>query len=333
MEIGRGSAFVCDETVKNNGGIVVIQTFFSDDPADDVLIPGRLVRQGQRSSSKLIVHVNDLLQLNFTLGDIEAKIQNQTNIYQEALAARNNKYSEDMKEILTKTQSVEHLHSASVKLQEKLMQEKPNATEITDLFYKLAPPCFITQGYHFVVALDSSGSMGGPSWNGLANAVKEFADFNLLVRYSTGRKDIISIVLYDHSATIQCESLQITEDLDVNACLKFKGGGTNFAAGLNAARQILDKSDHRIYNPVLLFLSDGECGNGDEEMSEIANRFSGYNLAVKVLAFGSFGTDRLKHLARLGGGEFVHAVSSEELGRAFLKIAMDISLIGRGARY
>ena len=53
--------FFCkDETVQKNGGVHVIQAFFSDDPSEEIQIQGRTARQGKRGSYQLILLESDL---------------------------------------------------------------------------------------------------------------------------------------------------------------------------------------------------------------------------------------------------------------------------------
>jgi uncharacterized protein YegL len=58
---GRGTDFFCkDDTLENNGGVHVIQTFFSADMSEEIQIRGRTARQGKRGSYKLILLDEDL---------------------------------------------------------------------------------------------------------------------------------------------------------------------------------------------------------------------------------------------------------------------------------
>jgi len=61
--LGRGTDFFCkDATVEANGGVHVIQTFFSKQQSEEVQIQGRTARQGKSGSYKLILLEDDLLE-------------------------------------------------------------------------------------------------------------------------------------------------------------------------------------------------------------------------------------------------------------------------------
>jgi len=58
---GRGTDFFCnDPKLRKNGGVHVLQTFFSLDKAEEVQIQGRTARQGHRGSYSLVLSVEDL---------------------------------------------------------------------------------------------------------------------------------------------------------------------------------------------------------------------------------------------------------------------------------
>ena len=66
---GRGTDFiVLDDEVEvvGNGGVHVIQTFFSDDEAEEVQIKGRTARQGEHGSFSMILSLESLEKFDFT---------------------------------------------------------------------------------------------------------------------------------------------------------------------------------------------------------------------------------------------------------------------------
>lgn len=73
--------------------------------------------------------------------------------------------------------------------------------------------------FHTVFVLDASGSMSGAPWDQLVKAVKQFvAD-----RKDASPKDLYSMVIYDSSANIVCESVKISTSPD--QFFKYTGGG------------------------------------------------------------------------------------------------------------
>lgn len=69
---GRGTDFVChDETVNNNYGVHVIQTFVSEEFSEEVQIRGRTARQGNRGSYSLVLLKSSLEKFLIKSEDIE----------------------------------------------------------------------------------------------------------------------------------------------------------------------------------------------------------------------------------------------------------------------
>ena len=70
--LGRGTDFVChDESVINNGGIHIIQTFLSEELSEEVQIKGRTARQGDPGSYAMILLDQSLEKFLISLEDIE----------------------------------------------------------------------------------------------------------------------------------------------------------------------------------------------------------------------------------------------------------------------
>jgi len=63
---GRGTDFISnDETVINQGGIHIIQTFFSEHLSEEIQIQGRTARQGQTGTYELILNEDDLEKFGY----------------------------------------------------------------------------------------------------------------------------------------------------------------------------------------------------------------------------------------------------------------------------
>jgi hypothetical protein len=64
---GRGTDFICyDEQLQFNGGIHVLQTFFSFNQSEEVQIKGRTARQGNKGSFSLVLLDSDLERIGIT---------------------------------------------------------------------------------------------------------------------------------------------------------------------------------------------------------------------------------------------------------------------------
>eukprot|EP00899_Mesostigma_viride_P011993 jgi/Mesvir1/20795/Mv07900-RA.2 len=177
-------------------------------------------------------------------------------------------------------------------------------------------------GYHVVFALDSSGSMSGQPWQDLLRAVTGF----VAQRVSKGAKDLVSVVVYENSATIHCEGIPIA-NCPVNS-LPFYNGGTNFAAALLKAEEVIARVHAReggTYTPLLLFMSDGQDDSGTAEMNQLHTRFGVDGLIVYTVGFGRSNFSMLKSLAQTGQGTFENSVDGIALVNTFAQIATSMA--------
>ena len=112
--------------------------------------------------------------------------------------------------------------------------------------------------------------------------------------------------------------------------MRFKGGGTSFSGALSSVDKILVANDHDQYLPVLLFLSDGECQDGDLEIIQLASNYGPHRLQVFVVGFGvgQKERERLQQLASHGNGKYLESADNlKELLQVFEKISEDISAL------
>ncbi|XP_075243180.1 uncharacterized protein LOC142337658 [Convolutriloba macropyga] len=173
-----------------------------------------------------------------------------------------------------------------------------------------------TRFYHFVLCLDDSGSMHGPPWWSLVRAVQKF----VRQRVQTSSNDKISIIIHSDRSRIVAEFIAISEFS--KGLLKYKGGGNDFSAALQDADDLIGNHLNRNVIPVLIFMSDGNCRNGEVEMGEICNKYKWHHrLQIYTLGFGRIRFDKLRELARVGRGEFVEAVNAMQLNAAFVDIS------------
>ena len=177
-------------------------------------------------------------------------------------------------------------------------------------------PCDHPPGvYHFVLCLDASFSMEF-GWHDLVSAVELFVN----QRKRQSSSDKISVVVYTSKAYTVAEFESIA-DFDLN-CLRFIGGHTNFGVALNKAYMLIGRYITDQIAPVLIFMSDGQCGNGELEMERIAQKYRvANNLQVYTLGFGEAIFAKLKELARLGYGEYLDAVNGLALRNMFIEIS------------
>lgn len=180
-------------------------------------------------------------------------------------------------------------------------------------------------GHHVVFVLDESGSMKGAPWQELVVAVRRF----LQVRVEAGAQDLVSIVPFSSNARIACEMLPLADCREKLEILLSNNAwqGTSFSPALNTACSVIAKGlEHEECTPLLMFMSDGGAGDGEDQMKSLHDNFHAKGLMVKTFGFGT-GADstKLKGLAELGGGEFAHAVDALELKQQFEQAAASLA--------
>ena len=177
-------------------------------------------------------------------------------------------------------------------------------------------PCDHPPGvYHFVLCLDGSFSMEF-GWHDLVSAVELFVN----QRKRQSSLDKISVIVYTSKAHTVAEFESIA-DFDLN-CLRFIGGETDFGVALKKAYILIERYITDQIAPVLIFMSDGQCGNGELEMERIAQKYRvANNLQVYTLGFGDAKFAKLKELARIGHGEYLDAVDALALRNMLIEIS------------
>jgi len=251
------------------------------------------------------------------------------NLYKKICDLRDTLYEDEAKKLITKRGDVSEMHKTSIEFKETLRNyDGTKKQKSMELLQKFNPPLRSAKDYHVIFVLDASGSMGSQinsqnanetRWTALIGAVNTF----IQSRSQANARDIVTIIEYDNSAYIQCES-QPLQGTDFGRMLRLFGGGTNFEVGLSAAKKIIDGSNHKAYTPVLLFLSDGECKNGEAEMKQIYQAHQRNQLIVRTLGFCDGGQKKLEDLAKLGGGQFMNSINGIQLEKTFKDIATQL---------
>jgi len=134
-------------------------------------------------------------------------------------------------------------------------------------------------------------------------------------------EDLVTVVNYADAGRIVVQDKLITSK--PQASINFKSGGTNFAAGLNTILPCI-RGTNNTFTPCLIFMSDGGCGGGENEMANI--KAQSPNVKVFVVGFGS-GCDRNKlgNLAKVGGGLFFFGADGSQLKSEFEVISTKLS--------
>ena len=181
-----------------------------------------------------------------------------------------------------------------------------------------------TLSFHFVFVLDESGSMSG-EWSSLKQAYREF-----LTRRNNdqGADDHFTVVLFNTASRAICaqQSLANTpHDLP-----QLKGGGTVYSAGLTVAERAI-ASDKTSSSVVMIFMSDGANGGGEDPLALISRLKQSYgqnhNFVCHTVGFGpgvtsgSSAAALLANMASASGGQAYSAQNGVQLGTVFGTIA------------
>ena len=178
-------------------------------------------------------------------------------------------------------------------------------------------PCYHEAlALHWVLALDRSGSMAGKPWAELRKSTVSFMNS----RKTMAPEDKYSILVYNHRPSL-VEEFKPVKSFDENVLLNcLPGGTTDFSTVIEESDKIIGR--HLEKNPVFVFMSDGDCDNGEQEMAVLAEKYKiDYKLKVYTVGFGASDFDKLQELARIGGGHYLKCPTGIKLESSFLDIA------------
>jgi len=259
---------------------------------------------------------------------VKAYSDKRDNLYKELCKLRDEVYEVEANKLINRRKDVYDMHKTSIEFKEILRNYDDTKKQIARGWVQnFNPPLRYTKDYHIVFVLDASGSMGlyinsqnETRWTALIGAVNTF----IQSRRQANARDIVSIIEYDHLSHIRCQFKPL-QGTDFTSMLSLYGGGTSFAAGLSAAKKVIDGNNHQAYTPVLLFLSDGESKDGEKEMKEICQAHKQNELIVRTLGFcDEGGKQKLEGLAKIGGGQFMHSLNGIQLEKTFKDIATQL---------
>lgn len=341
---GRGVDFIVrDPKTKDGGGVHVIQTFIATSEAEQIQIKGRAARQGDPGSHEFILSHPYLKKY---YGTTEGQPQNSGF---ENFDHDNQLTRQEKEDKMNKLRDV--LYGNQVKELGKRREKALEAHKLTKAYYKsllgfdgtpekrdevISMLMEINKGnvtsagvkYHLYFCLDESFSMKGQPWTELLDAVSAFISKRIECCNTNGCpvQDLVTVVNYSTDARVVIDSEPITTDLVQH--ITFKGGLTNFSAGLSLVMDCITNSSPQTsgFVPCVVFMSDGGCapGNGTTEMASIIQQYP--TAQVFVIGFGA-GCNRptLTELADLGKGTFYFSADGAQLKDEFKKVSETIS--------
>ncbi|EAR94029.2 SecA DEAD-box-like domain protein (macronuclear) [Tetrahymena thermophila SB210] len=117
-EYGRGTDFISlDPMVNESGGVVVIQTFLSDNKTEEIQIKGRTARQGQQGQYYLILNQQDLIKdFGLNINQIQQWKNNQNNksLYDNLNEIRNKKENDLYQNIENDIKQATNIHQKTM---------------------------------------------------------------------------------------------------------------------------------------------------------------------------------------------------------------------------
>ena len=154
---GRGSDFVCtDALLKSEGGLHVIQTFWSPDNSEEVQIKGRTCRQDNPGSYRQILWANDLKDIQ-AITNVPVNVASVTDVESARAAYFNARKSATEAQIADAAEQEE----ASA----EFLQNLHNGTNMDSMIEYLNAAPSVGAGamvpYKVVISCDVSGSMCG----------------------------------------------------------------------------------------------------------------------------------------------------------------------------
>jgi hypothetical protein len=157
---GRGTDFIVhDESVVENGGVHVIQTFLSEEYSEEIQIKGRTARQGDPGTFQLIISIKSLEKYEIKPDDI--KNQSVALRYQFVDKKRREffetKYAENIKFVKT----IKSKHVIFNKFLEKVFSKNKNLEEINDFLIQenLCRNVCGDSSFKTLILLDATESM------------------------------------------------------------------------------------------------------------------------------------------------------------------------------
>jgi len=321
---GRGSDFAClDQITRGHGGVHVIQSFMSESAAEETQVQGRTARQGVPGSYEMLLCQEEVINEGLTAEQIQ-NARGQSTLYQLLTKRRDEKHEESIRGLMEGQVLAEQEHAKTMELHRWLIAFSEDNSESIQLRMMELNGCQgSSKPYHIYFVLDDSGSMI-EAWSSLMDAVRAFISRRIEMCEKAGilSKDVVTIVNYSCSAQVMCENAPL--DLSVTNHTYLRGGGTDFKVGLQLTYDQMAKATDT-HAPVLLFMSDGGCANGNEEIQMIARDFS-----PEVFVFGfskHCAAQKLETMARIAGGRYYEGSTAVELKECFEEVSTRVSSV------
>jgi uncharacterized protein YegL len=176
-----------------------------------------------------------------------------------------------------------------------------------------APP----EPYHYVLLLDSSGSMGGHRWTNLLAGVNEL----ITARKNNGADDRITIIIFSSKASFFCANKTMKE-VD-STKIEFTDGGTSFGPPFDLVLKTLEKNSTIKPNLkcIIVFMSDGEAEYPETQLNSLATKLDSEIKEFWTVALGKSEMAVLEKISKKMNGVYKQLKDPSELVQAYAEIA------------
>ncbi|CAF0853008.1 unnamed protein product [Adineta steineri] len=175
----------------------------------------------------------------------------------------------------------------------------------------------LPEAFHYILLLDSSGSMLGKPWIDLIAATTLL----LQARIDGGTDDRISIITFNYEATLVCTDQPMSAvDLSKIACTK---DGTRFEPAFQLVNDIIQRSNDKKSNLkyIIVFMSDGQADYPEIELKILEPMLNDQIQEFWTVALGEGNMSILEQINLQMKGIFKQLKDSSELSATFAEIA------------
>ena len=341
---GRGTDFISrDAQLNERGGTHIVQTFLSDMLTEEIQIQGRTSRQGQKGSYSLVLMMEDALVEGRDTGKGKQMVpRNDTLAYFDIkLSEMNDQSRADRYRYLCQkrtekraTESIqieENLVVASARdittrayfdalLAKQMVQSSALFEEIYLAFKGAAGSQQV--GLHVIFMLDESGSMNGGPFDELRGAYNAFVAQRL--QHGGDGEDVLTVINFASSARTVITKVPFASA----PALTYQGGGTAFCPPLEHADAVLKQSAGADLMPILIFMTDGGCGdigNAVAKMTSIDTEYKDDSLQTHFVAFGQGANmGSLHSLVQVCTDGHIHTAAMGDLSTTFKQIEQSL---------
>jgi uncharacterized protein YegL len=197
----------------------------------------------------------------------------------------------------------------------------PNSEMLQINLYNPSSPQASYGGLHVVFVLDKSSSMIG-HFGGVWAAYQKFVDIRRASNQGHSA-DLITVIPFDSHANFYAEAVPVQSA--PTAAPHGYHHGTDFGPAmqlaLNALNGDLSVPTRQALTPVVIFMSDGVGGSGEDQLRQIVSAHGARRLQVHVLAYGGASPEQLRAHAAAGNGVFHETPNIDSVSTLFTYIA------------